>query len=692
MLNQTVQDFEIIVVDGGSRDEGPRRVKSFKDPRIHLVQQKGKGVANARNEAISFAQSEFLAFLDADDEWMPDFLQTIVILSQHYPDAGIFGTNFYVRTKNQVTTTYDNRMLPKGEWEGIIKNYFLVAAISEPLTTSAIALPKHIFYEFGGFPEGINYGEDTLLWGKIALNYDVAYSTHICAVYHQDAQNRLSEIPSYRLAPHPFAHFAQHELLNKKISEPKIGEIQEYIASKEINRAYFNYITGKSETAGKIAQSIQTNFLVSKRLKLRVLLITPLPVFYLCKKIANIVRKYHSTFLIELMDEHFAEIRNMHPGENMKIVMLRSNPISPDVRLEKEAVTLAKAGHEVTLIGWQRYGNAPRLEKRSNYTIKRIQIQAPCGMGIIFFLPIWWIFVFITLLTDDWDIVHAADLDTYIPALFAAKLKKKKLVYDIFDFYIDMIPLPCRLRNIFAKIDIFLMRFADAIIVVDPCRLKQIKREDDLQVGIIFNSPMDVNRAEAKFPVHEHSFKIFYAGSLFKDRDIGSICEIVKHDNDLQLEIVGWGQGLEDLFALINGTQNIVFSGMIPYNEVIQKTLDSDLLFALYDPAVPNNRYASPNKLFEAMMCEQPILVSDETAMADIVRCEHCGVVVPYGDLNAILRAVMKLKNDPDLCRSLAANGRKAYEQKYNWKIMESKLLKIYDNLSSPTMNTMEKK
>jgi len=167
VLNQTVQDFEIIVIDGGSKDEGPNLVKSFKDQRIQLIQQKGRGVANARNEGIKISQTEFIAFLDADDEWMPDFLQTIVKLHNKHPYAGIFATKFYIKTKNCVTTTYENMMLPKGQWEGIITKYFLVAAISEPLTTSAIALPKHIFYEFEGFPEGINYGEDMLLWGLV---------------------------------------------------------------------------------------------------------------------------------------------------------------------------------------------------------------------------------------------------------------------------------------------------------------------------------------------------------------------------------------------------------------------------------------------------------------------------------------------------------------------------------------------
>ena len=81
------------------------------------------------------------------------------------------------------------------------------------------------------------------------------------------------------------------------------------------------------------------------------------------------------------------------------------------------------------------------------------------------------------------------------------------------------------------------------------------------------------------------------------------------------------------------------------------------------------------------MMCGKPILVSDETTMAEIVRKEDCGIVVPYGDVDATKRAILTLKNDPALCRRLGENGRRAYETKYSWKIMEERLLKIYRGL-----------
>lgn len=363
--------------------------------------------------------------------------------------------------------------------------------------------------------------------------------------------------------------------------------------------------------------------------------------------------------------------------------MLRSNPIDPDVRLEKEARTLADAGHEVVLLGWHRFGDAPVREERFNYTIRRLKFKAPVETKVVFYLPIWWVLVLFWLLKEDWDIVHAADLDTYVPAVLAAKFKRKRLIYDIFDFYADMVALPPYIRHCVATFDTYLMRFADAVIVVDPSRLRQIEKEGDPNIFIICNSPKDIPALSLMNLQRgqQTPFKIFYAGVLGDGRDFETVVRVAEDIVGIQIEFAGFGYYAEYLRSLSEQEPHVTFIGTIPYDEVIRRTLQSDLLFALYDPHVPNNRYASPNKLFEAMMCRKPILVSDGTAMAEIVRQEECGLVVPYGDVNAIKHAILTLKNDPALCRCLGENGRRVYETKYNWGIMEERLLEIYEKL-----------
>lgn len=363
--------------------------------------------------------------------------------------------------------------------------------------------------------------------------------------------------------------------------------------------------------------------------------------------------------------------------------MVRAHPVDPDVRIEKEARTLSKAGYDVTVLAWGRYGKSSlREEERSSYTIRRFQLRAPWGVRVIFFLPFWGVFEFIWLLKNKWDIVHSADFDTLIPALIAAKIKGKPIIYDIFDFYADQVPLPRVFRKALAGLDRYLMRFVDAVIIVDPSRLEQVGREYGVSTVIIYNSPSDNLKVDiSSRKKKENLFNVFYAGVLSQDRDFKSLIDASDDFNDVMIEIAGYGYYKEEVEELSTKYNRIRFLGSIMYDSVIEKTLQADLLFALYDPSILNNRYASPNKLFEAMMCSKPILVSDGTAMADIVREEKCGLVVPYGDVNAVKHAIFTLKNDPTLCRRLGENGREAYETKYNWKIMEERLLEIYRRL-----------
>ena len=364
--------------------------------------------------------------------------------------------------------------------------------------------------------------------------------------------------------------------------------------------------------------------------------------------------------------------------------MVRSNPVDPDVRITKEADTLADAGYDVHILGWDRDKKYPEIKRSSKYTIYRIGLKAPHGIKVILYLPIWWLFEFYRLLKEDWDIIHAADFDTFVPAMIAAKIKRKPIVYDIFDFYADEGIAPNWIRKIAASIDIFLMKFADTVIVVDESRLTEIGIHANKNIVIITNSPKDIfkNGGVNKSKKNDE-FTIFFAGGLrkIKGLNIDNVITAIKGLNDVKVVIAGYGDYESELIDMSRDMKNVEFVGKIPHEEVIDRTLNADLLFALYDPAVPINKYASPNKLFEAMMCGKPILVSNGTSMVDIVRKYNCGIVVNCRDVNEIQNAIIKLKNNSQLCKQLGESGRRAYEEEYNWEIMEERLLKLYANL-----------
>ncbi|MCD4845137.1 MAG: glycosyltransferase family 4 protein [Methanosarcinales archaeon] len=372
----------------------------------------------------------------------------------------------------------------------------------------------------------------------------------------------------------------------------------------------------------------------------------------------------------------------------MKVILIRSNPIDPDIRITKEAQTLADAGYNVNILGWDREKKYPEIECRSNYLIHRIKLKAPFGMKIVFYLPIWWIYEFIWLLKERWDIVHASDFDTFIPALIAAKIKKKPIIYDIYDFYADVVTLPKLLRWTTAKIDKIFMKFASAVIIVDKSILKQIGGYINNYIVIIMNTPKDVFKnikLEKKTENKKDIFTIFYLGGIYKTRypNLDKIILSIKGMSDVELIIGGYADDntIHELKKNMENMNNAKFIGKITDEEAIKHTIKADLLFALYDPSGLSNRYLSPNKLFEAMMYAKPILVSENSTMAEIVRENNYGIVVNCRDVKEIKGAIIKLKNDPGLCRQLGENARKAYDEKYNWQIMEQRLLGLYDKL-----------
>lgn len=196
VFKQTFQDFEVVVVDDGSTDSSVAEVEKFSDSRIRLIHQKNAGVAAARNRGIEEAKGDLIAFLDADDEWKPEYLATQYLLFQKYPDCNVFACNYEFRdTKGKVTSTIIRKLPFIGE-DGILSNYFEVASCSHPpLWTSAVVVKKTAIQEIGGFPLGVSHGEDLLTWANLAVRNKIAYTRRVCSVYCLKADYGVNSKP-----------------------------------------------------------------------------------------------------------------------------------------------------------------------------------------------------------------------------------------------------------------------------------------------------------------------------------------------------------------------------------------------------------------------------------------------------------------------------------------------------------------
>ncbi len=196
---QTFSNYEIVIVNDGSTDNGFEVVSEIKDNRIQLFNTKNQGVSAARNFAMQHAKGDYYAFLDADDVWLPNHLSELNKLTTHYPDCGMYCSNYEFDYGN-FKTHPKFPTLPKGKnWSGIVEDYFLASMVNRINTTPSTAIPKSIITDIGMFDTHFTSGQDTDYWTRIALKYPVAFTKKQTVSIKVYANNRISDTnPSKR--------------------------------------------------------------------------------------------------------------------------------------------------------------------------------------------------------------------------------------------------------------------------------------------------------------------------------------------------------------------------------------------------------------------------------------------------------------------------------------------------------------
>ncbi len=182
-LAQKPEPEQVVVVDDGSTDDGAARVEALRDPRIKLLRQANAGVSAARNRGISESSHELIAFLDADDEWLPGHLQSLVGMAEKYPAVGLLANGY--RT---IGSGYEKECTIGEAHRVFSPETYLAAALTGnyPVWTSAAMVRKSAFDAIeGGFVMGRTNSEDQALWLLLVLDHGLVVSGSIGALYHK---------------------------------------------------------------------------------------------------------------------------------------------------------------------------------------------------------------------------------------------------------------------------------------------------------------------------------------------------------------------------------------------------------------------------------------------------------------------------------------------------------------------------
>jgi GT2 family glycosyltransferase len=192
IARQTLFDFEAIIVDDGSTDDGPRVVEEFEDARFRLIRQKNAGPGSARNRGVSEAKGQLLAFLDADDEWMENYLKDSVGFIENAGEEVVSVTSGYLEYPAGISRE------PMWQARGIKEGTFQLTADTNPLlATVALAymspwstvVRADTLRTWGGFYDRDRclFGEDSYLWLKLLLNEKVSFRLTPAVNYHCEA-------------------------------------------------------------------------------------------------------------------------------------------------------------------------------------------------------------------------------------------------------------------------------------------------------------------------------------------------------------------------------------------------------------------------------------------------------------------------------------------------------------------------
>lgn len=374
----------------------------------------------------------------------------------------------------------------------------------------------------------------------------------------------------------------------------------------------------------------------------------------------------------------------------MNIIFIRSNPITPDSRVEKEVNSLLKMKDlNIQLLGWDRTDdyNLKRESKKiglNSVPLNLLGIKASFGGGFKKnLIPLLKFqikgFKFLIKNRNEIDIVHACDFDTALFSFIFAKLFRKKIVYDIFDFYVDSFSVPKYLKKMIKKIDFFIIKNSNACIICSEERKRQISGSKPKKLVVIHNSPPNIEidnelRANKKL-------KICYIGILANGRLIKELLEIVSNNQNFELDIAGFGELDKDIETFSECYENINYYGKTEYHKTLEIEKNSDVITAIYDPSVDNHFYAAPNKFYEGLMLGKILIMVNNTGMSNYVSEYQIGEVIDY-NMDSLETALIKVSNYSEEDKIRVSNfGKKIYKKNFSWDEMEKRLLRLYSEV-----------
>lgn len=318
------------------------------------------------------------------------------------------------------------------------------------------------------------------------------------------------------------------------------------------------------------------------------------------------------------------------------LVFLRSTDCHPDSRLQKYTDYMEHQNKSYHVVGWDRY-----LKVDDNDIYTYYHREAKHGQGVknllsMFFFN-WFVFRYLWRHRNEYNIIHACDFDTIMPAVIMKLLFHKSVIYDIFDWFVDSRNFNNKiLKSIILSLERFCLKRADVVIICDEERTAQLNHVPEV-LWVLPNIP-HFNQSELQLDSikeNQEALALSYVGVLSDDRGIDNLLEVVKMMPNIKLSIAGFGVLESKVKEYSEKYENIHFYGSVPYPMGLKIMNQSDIIVAFYEKKIKNNIYAAPNKYYESLFLKKPLLTTAGTAVGNKVEKYRTGFAIEE-DMNSL--------------------------------------------------------
>lgn len=375
----------------------------------------------------------------------------------------------------------------------------------------------------------------------------------------------------------------------------------------------------------------------------------------------------------------------------MKISMIVLNPFIHDTRVRKEAESLMRQGHLITVNALWKPGLAIH-EDYAGISIFRFRQYA---RELIHIPGLAWLELLLTIpfkvVSQHPEIIHAHDLNALILAYPAARLSQAHIIYDAHELESERnfsgSNLPGWRKRLVIAIESFLIHRVNATITVSPSIAKHLQKLYQIpEPFIVRNCPQVVEiplkgRLRSLIGLAAGKPLVLYQGGVLAGRGLPALLEAIALLPEVTLVILGDGpvMGSTKEQAQEMGIQDRVhFLGAVPNQELLTYTCDATLGTCLIDPFCLSYFYSLPNKLFEYMMVGVPVLASNFPDLQQVILDARAGEVIDPENPPQIALAIKNLLDDPIALTELSTNARASALARYNWQLEEQTLFKAY--------------